>query len=437
MSSDEPKSPEERGSGTAPEEAPSAMPDEGGRISSNGADSGVAHAAGEASSRPEEPVVDIAGEAVGGEDDSESSSYKPTYYDDPYDDYRYDHPSSESRETGPATAVEEPKKEPTAAAAVPPAGPPPDDDDDSSGDDEEEGMVRMSFLEHLEELRTRILQSLYGLGIAYLGCLIFAKQLLGAVIVPIERALIEITTRDNWDPPLQLVAITSMEQFHMMYIKVPILAGIFLASPWLLYQVWAFVAPGLYKRERRWAKPFIFSTSGLFILGGVFGYFIVLRFALAFLLGIGEGIGELGIRPTITLESYFDTFVSIELGLGIVFQMPVLIFFFTLLRVVSPRFLLEHVRYAILGIFMIAAVITPTPDVFNMLLFAGPMILLFFVGIGASYILVYHREGKKIPWFRIVLVSLLILGTIIGGTIYYLQIKHGFHFVNEFPWFVR
>jgi sec-independent protein translocase protein TatC len=436
MSSDEPKSPEERGSETAPEAPTSAKPDGSGGAASNGADGGGALVADEDAAETGTPAVEIAGEPVGGADDSESSSLKPTYYDDPYDDYGYDQPRSAGEEAGSTTAVEEPKPEP-AAAAVPPPGPPPGDEEDQSGGEDEEGMVRMSFLEHLEELRTRILQSLYGLGIAYLLSLIFAKELLGVVIVPIERALIEITTRDNWVPPLQLVAITSMEQFHMMYIKVPILAGIFLASPWLLYQVWAFVAPGLYKRERRWAKPFIFSTSGLFVLGGVFGYFVVLRFALSFLLGIGEGIGELGIRPTITLASYFDTFVSIELGLGIVFQMPVLIFFFTLLRVVNPRFLLEHIRYAILGIFMLAAVITPTPDVFNMLLFAGPMILLFFVGIGASYILVYHREGKKIPWFRIVLISLLILGTIIGGTIYYLQLQHGFRFVPDFPWFVR
>ena len=142
-------------------------------------------------------------------------------------------------------------------------------------------------------------------------------------------------------------------------------------------------------------------------------------------------------RPLLVPRRTLTGTVSIELGLGIVFQMPVLIFFFTLLRIVSPRFLLEHVRYAILGIFILAAVITPTPDVFNMLLFAGPMILLFFVGIGASYILVYHREGKQLPWFRIILVSILILGTIIGGTIYYLQLQHGFRFVPEFPWFVR
>jgi sec-independent protein translocase protein TatC len=263
MSSDEPKSPEERGSGTAPEEAPSAKPDESGKAASNGVEGGETLVPDKDAPAPEDPVVDIAGEPVGGADDSESSSLKPTYYDDPYDDYGNDQPTTKTQETGSTTAVEEPKKEPPAAAAVPPAGSPPDDDDDSSGDDDEEGMARMSFLEHLEELRTRILQSLYGLGIAYLSCLIFAKQLLGFVIVPIERALQEITARDSWVPPLQLVAITSMEQFHMMYIKVPILAGIFLASPWLLFQVWRFVAPGLYKRERRWAKPFIFSTSGL------------------------------------------------------------------------------------------------------------------------------------------------------------------------------
>ena len=181
-------------------------------------------------------------------------------------------------------------------------------------------MTRMSFLEHLEELRTRIIQSTIGLVAAYLVCLIFAKDLFSWVRGPIQRSFDLLNEIHGFDPPLYLVAITPQEQFHLIYLKVPLLGAVFVAAPWLVYQVWAFIAPGLYQRERGWAKPFIFCIAGLFILGGLFGYFVVLKFALTFLLGIGI---DSEIRPMISVSSYFSTFVMIELGLGIVFQMPV------------------------------------------------------------------------------------------------------------------
>ena len=219
----------------------------------------------------------------------------------------------------------------------------------------------------------------------------------------------------------------------MLYLKIPILAAVFLTSPWLMYQVWAFIAPGLYKKERRWALPFVFSTATLFMLGGVFGYFVMLRFALVFLVGIGF---ESDIQPMISVSSYFNLFVTLLLGLGIVFQMPVLIFSLTLLRITNPSFLLKNVRYAILIMFVIAAVITPTPDVANMTLFAAPMILLFYVGIGASYLLVWKRETGRIPLGRIMIFVVLIVLLVLAGVLYYLHSELGYRFVNEFPWIV-
>ena len=205
-----------------------------------------------------------------------------------------------------------------------------------------------------------------------------------------------------------------MEGFNIIWFKLPIVCAIFIGSPWILYQVWAFISPGLYRRERRWAAPFILGSAGLFITGGVFAYFVIFRYGLTFLLSIGQGNG---VEPMVSMTDYFDLFVNVILGVGLVFEMPVLIFFLTLLRIVSPGFLLSHSRYAILAIFIIAAIVTPTPDVFNLMLFATPMCLLFYVGIFASYLLVLHREGRKFPWRKAILITVAVL-LLVAGVLY-------------------
>ena len=186
-----------------------------------------------------------------------------------------------------------------------------------------------------------------------------------------------------------------MEAFSIIWVQVPLVSSLFLASPWVLYQIWAFIAPGLYQKEKKMAVPFVLSTAGLFILGGCFAYFVAFRFGLAFLLGIGL---QNGVTPLVTITHYFDLFVNVMLGVALVFELPVAIFFLTLLHLASPRFLLQHSRYAILAIVIAAAIITPTPDFFNLMLFAVPMCLLYFVGVFASYLLVMKREGKVFPW---------------------------------------
>ena len=355
---------------------------------------------------------------------ADEPSSTASYYDDPYEEEGQEGPYGRSGAATTSTAL---VKSPAETSEQPP----PSGGDGGGGDDEEEGMARMSFLDHLDELRTRILRALIGLGIAYPLCLLFARQLFELVRGPYDMAREQLP---QYDSPLTLVALTPMESFHMLYLKIPILAAVFLTSPWLMYQVWAFIAPGLYKRERRWTVPFVFSTATLFILGGLFGYFILLRFALVFLVGIGF---ESDIQPMISVSSYFNLFVTLLLGLGIVFQMPVLIFSLTLLRITNPSFLLKNVRYAILAMFVIAAVITPTPDVANMTLFAAPMILLFYVGIGASYLLVWKRETGRIPWGRIMIFVVLIALLVLAGVLYYLYSELGYRFVDQFPWIVR
>lgn len=305
--------------------------------------------------------------------------------------------------------------------APPPPPPPPGD-----GGDEEEGMLRMSFLEHLEELRSRLIKMLIGFGVAFLMCLAAAQPIWLAIEAPAASALHKIGKGS-------LVAISPLEQFSIIYMWAPLVAAIFVASPWILYQVWAFIAPGLYRRERRWAVPFVVTTAGLFICGGLFAYFIAFRYALVFLLSIG---GFADVQSMVSIELYFELFVNVMLGVSLVFELPVVIFFLTLLRIASPRWLLKHSRYAILAITILAAAITPTTDFFNMIMLAVPMLLLYFVGVFASYLLVLHREGRKFPWKKVwmwtalVLIALAVLG--------YFEMRHyHMHWIRHWPFLVK
>ncbi len=286
----------------------------------------------------------------------------------------------------------------------------------------------MSFLEHLEELRSRILRVLAGVGIAFVISLTFCDWLWKVVTAPAMNALRTLGVHDP-----KLVLITPMEAFNIVWVKLPILTAIFIASPWVLYQVWAFIAPGLYRRERRWAAPFVICSAGLFISGGLFGYFVAFRYGLTFLLGLAM---MNNVTPMVSMTEYFDLFVDVMLGIGLIFEMPVLIFFLTLLHITSPRFLIAHSRYAILGITIIAAVVTPTPDVFNMMLFAVPMCMLFYFGIFASYLLVLHREHRAFPWRKALswAIPILLLLTVAA---YFLAMHNGYHFVSHWPFFTR
>jgi sec-independent protein translocase protein TatC len=315
-----------------------------------------------------------------------------------------------------------------APPASPPPPPPPPPEDEEEEDDEEKGMLRMSFMGHLEELRSRILYALFGVVIAFLVSFTFTNQLWGFVSAPAVGALKNLGV----NPP-KLAILTPMEGFSVIWIKLPLLVSIFLSSPWILYQVWAFISPGLYRREKRWAVPFVTCTAGLFIGGGCFAYFVAFRYGLQFLLGIG--ISE-NVNPVISIDEYFDLFVNVTLGVGLVFEMPVLIFFLTLLRLASPRFLFRNSRYAILAIVVIAAIVTPTPDIFNMMIFAVPMVLLFFVGVFAAYLLVLKREGKSFPW-RIVFWALLGLLVLAAAVVAVLIYHYHFHAVPKWPYLVR
>jgi sec-independent protein translocase protein TatC len=181
------------------------------------------------------------------------------------------------------------------------------------------------------------------------------------------------------------------EGFNLQ-LKMALMAAVFLSSPFLMAQIWLFIAPGLYKHERRYAAPFIIFSSLLFVAGGMFGYFIAFPFALQFLIQMGK---DMGMETLINASSYYDLFLTIELGLGIVFEIPAVIFVLSRIGLVSGKFLLKNTKYAILLAFALAAIITPTSDIPNMMIMAVPMIALYLLGVLVAFIFGKKRKPES------------------------------------------
>ena len=251
----------------------------------------------------------------------------------------------------------------------------PVDTDRQREEEQEELHGQMSFLDHLEELRKRIIHSLISIGVALGVCWTFADALFRTVAAPIYKAGVS-----------SLVVSSPTEGFNLE-LKLALMAAVFLASPLVLGQVWLFIAPGLYKHERKYALPFIFFSSLLFIVGGLFGYFVAFPFALQFLL---EWEKNMGVTALINASQYFDLFIMVELGLAVIFEIPALIFILARIGLVSGSFLLRNTRYAILIAFVVAAIITPTTDIPNMMMMAIPMVALYLLGVVVAYVF-----GKK------------------------------------------
>lgn len=245
--------------------------------------------------------------------------------------------------------------------------------------DEANSMPTMGFLDHLEELRARIVRSIIAVGIGFGICWWKVERIYDIM----QRPIIDALNKHHLSE--KLVYLNPTEPFNL-YLKIAALAGLFLTSPYVLYQVWMFISPGLYRNEKRYVVPFMVSTITLFLTGGYFGYRIVYPRALDFLIGFGRQF-----QPMITIGEYTQLFLSIVLGMGLIFEMPILVFFLSLMGIMSSKLMLKNFRYAILVIFVIAAIVTPTPDIVNMCIFAAPMIALYGFSIGVSY-LVHPRQ---------------------------------------------
>jgi sec-independent protein translocase protein TatC len=266
--------------------------------------------------------------------------------------------------------------------AAPPAGPAAEDPALEQSENELSGM---SLLEHLEELRKRILFSVIAMAVGFGACWRFAPT----IFMYMQEPITEVLRRHKLDT--NLIYLNPTEPFNL-YLKVGLMAGLFVASPFILYQVWAFIAPGLYRNERRYVVPFMASTVGLFVAGGLFGYFLVYPAALNFLIEYGGNF-----KPMITIGEYMDLFITVIVGLGIVFELPILIFFLALMGVVSAGWLWRNLRYSVLVMFIIAAILTPTTDIVNMCIFAAPMIGLYLVGIGIAWLVHPAQRRARAP----------------------------------------
>jgi sec-independent protein translocase protein TatC len=250
----------------------------------------------------------------------------------------------------------------------------PTDHDEEIEEKEEELSGQMSFFDHLGELRRRILNSLIAVGVAFAACWYFADE-----IFVVFRKLIDESGAKLNQP--------EFTDAFTVQLKMALMAAIFLSSPFILAQVWLFISPGLYRRERRYAGPFVVSATILFVLGGLFAYYIALPTGLKFLIDMGKG---LEIETLISVSAAFNLVFALIVGMGVVFEIPALIFLLSRLGIVSGPFLLRNMKYAVLGCFVAAAIITPTGDIGNMMILAVPMLGLYAVGILVAFIF-----GKK------------------------------------------
>ncbi len=236
----------------------------------------------------------------------------------------------------------------------------------------------MSLMEHLTELRKRLIHSVAYLLVGFAVAYAFHERLYDYVQKPVLNLGLQL----NFTHPTDGLNL---------YLKTSLVGGAILASPFILYQIWLFISPGMYSHEKRYVWPFMSATIGLFLAGAWFGYRWVLPGAIKVLvLDFGKRF-----HPILTIDDYTGFFLAVILGLGITFELPILIFFLALFGIVDAKFLIRHIRYAILIIFVIAAVICPTPDPVGMTLFATPMLALYFVGVGVAFLVHPARRKAK------------------------------------------
>ena len=279
------------------------------------------------------------------------------------------------------TAAEPPAARPAAPAPAGPAGPGEPPADDAEGDEEDGAGGKMSFLDHLDELRTRLITSFVALAAGFLVCWGFIAPIFDFIMEPLA-AVLEEGVR---------MIYTSAPEYFFLQLKMAALAGLILATPVVMSQVWLFIAPGLYAHEKKFAIPFVVFASFFFIAGTLFGHYVLFQVAWAFFAGFGAENEYVAFTPR--LQDAFSLYVRLVLACGVIFQLPTLVFFLARMGVASPRFLIRNFKYAFLLCFVFAAILTPTPDPVTMTVMAGPMIALYVLSIGIAW--VFRRRGTE------------------------------------------
>jgi sec-independent protein translocase protein TatC len=235
----------------------------------------------------------------------------------------------------------------------------------------------MTFLEHLEDLRKRLWYSFVAIFVVLIPAWFFSKQIFEILSKPVTQFL----------PQGVKMAYTGLTDPFMLYIKVSFLAAIFVTSPFIFLQVWYFVAPGLYQKEKKYVVPFVAFTTVFFLIGAAFGYFVMFPWACRFFLTMGSDF-----NPVLTVNTYFSFSLKLLLGIALVFEMPTLVFFLSKIGLITSRWMLKNFKYAVLAVFIIAAVITPTPDMVTQSILAVPMLALYGLGILIAFF--FGKESK-------------------------------------------
>jgi sec-independent protein translocase protein TatC len=230
----------------------------------------------------------------------------------------------------------------------------------------------MSFLEHLDELRKRIVRSCLAIVVGVVAGFAFINPIVDFILAPTRRAL----------PPGVKMIYTQPGEAFSLYVTIALIMGIVLAAPYIMLQVWLFIAPGLYVNEKKFAIPFVLFTTLGFVLGAAFNHYIAFPFMMAFFASFNSA--ELAFMPK--LDDVFGLYSKMLIGMGIVFQMPAVVFFLAKMKILTARFLAVNLKYAVLIIFVVAAVITPTGDMMTQTIFAAPMLGLYILSIFIAWI---------------------------------------------------
>jgi sec-independent protein translocase protein TatC len=247
-----------------------------------------------------------------------------------------------------------------------------------------EADARMPLTAHLEELRWRLVRALIAIGIAFAVCYWFADRFFAFLIRPLAQL----------SPTEMLVIGTGVTEAFFTKLKVSFIAAVFIASPVIFFQAWRFVAPGLYESEKRLAIPFAAAASMFFVLGAAFCYVVVFPVGFRFFL---QEYSSIGVDPQLRISEYLSFASRMLLAFGVTFELPVVTFFLARIGMVTHRTLLGWSRYAVIAIFVLAAVLTPGPDVASQLLMAVPLLLLYAVSIGVAYVVARPAPAAAVP----------------------------------------
>jgi sec-independent protein translocase protein TatC len=268
-------------------------------------------------------------------------------------------------------------------ALVPfPSATPGDDEDPESLDD---SGTKMSFLEHLDELRKRLIYIAYSLLFGCTVAYLFIQKIVDFIMVPMYT-LIQTPGQGE----AKLIYTSGPEPF-MLWIKIGFIAGIFIASPLIIYQVWKFIAPGLYTHEKKFAIPFVLLSTVFFVLGGLFSHYVAFPWTWQFF--NSWGTKYMVFMPKV--DDAFDIYTKMLLGFGLIFEMPTLVFFLARMGVVTGGFLLKHFKYAVLIITIVAAVVSPGTDAMSTVVFAVPMLGLYAFSIVIAYVFQKKRRPAE------------------------------------------